>query len=113
MLLILVLTHVLMWVVNFKKKRIMKKVLLVLVIGFFSCSEQSEQIEQDIDCGCKEIGYEVIVYTCNGGMNLCSRNVQRYTRDLDGCLTQKQINDRTYSTSSDTFVEVVCNNIIE
>ena len=99
-----------MWVVNFKKKRIMKKVLLVLVIGFFSCSEQ---IEQDIDCGCKEIGYEVIVYTCNGGMNLCSRNVQRYTRDLDGCLTQKQINDRTYSTSSDTFVEVVCNNIIE
>ena len=91
----------------------MRKLLLVLLIGFFSCSEQSEQIEQDIDCGCKEIGYEIIVYTCNGGMNLCSRNVQRYRRDLDGCLTQKQINDRTYSTSSDTFVEVVCRNVIQ
>ena len=66
-----------MWVVNFKKKRIMKKLLVVLLFTVLSCSEKSEQIEQDIDCGCKEIGYDIIVDTCNGGMNLCSRNINR------------------------------------
>ena len=91
----------------------MKKLLLVLLIGFFSCSEQSEQIEQDIVCGCQEIGYEVIVYPCNGGMNICSRNVQRYAFDIDGCFTQKEIDDRRYYTTKDTFVEVVCQKIIE
>ena len=91
----------------------MKKLLVVLLFTVLSCSEKSEQIEQDIDCGCKEIGYDIVVDTCNGGMNLCSRNVQRYTRDLDGCFTQKQIDDRTYYPTKDRFVEVVCNNIIE
>ena len=91
----------------------MKKLLVVLLFTVLSCSEKSEQIEQDIDCGCKETGYRVIVYVCNGGSNICSRNEQLYSRDLDGCFTQKQINDRTYPTSEDTFVEVVCNNIIE
>ena len=41
------LTHVLMWVVNFKKKRIMKKVLLVLVIllGLNTVNAQSYKLK--------------------------------------------------------------------
>lgn len=94
--------------------KIMKKVLYILTIALFmGCSQNNTLEEEPTDCGCQEIGYQIIVDTCNGGSNICSKKRQTYIRDIDGCFTQKQIDDRTYYPTQDTYVKVICEKILD